>query len=58
MQQWKGVEEIVKICGFRAPLRGEDRLSSRFQDLFDELLKAIESSELRMTLEEEKAPQQ
>jgi len=62
MQRWKSVEEIVKICGFRASLRSEDRLSSRFQDLFDELLRIAESysspAELRAALEGEKMLQQ
>ena len=61
MQEWEDIPGIVEISGFRASLRGEGKLSKKFQSFFDKFLKAAEvySSpiELQMAFIEDKGLQ-
>ncbi len=38
MKQWKDVDEMVDVTGFRASLQSEGRLTGEFQGLFERLL--------------------
>ncbi|MCJ1355571.1 MAG: hypothetical protein MMC33_005563 [Icmadophila ericetorum] len=42
IMKWKDIEEVVKLCGFRASLQSNNKLSTEFEDLFKRLLDLIE----------------